>query len=150
MHFPCLIVCPRIVIRLVRIKGSLRRDEDIDIAFRRVLHASYVCYFLGTQGLLRCRFIDLAIGLDMQIIVHVGIECTDLAVIITAADAPPCALIVTERLIFRAVTSAYRYLCSRHDRIGIGCIDRLCPRQDELIEFPGTDRSLHNEQVGIL
>ena len=82
-HLPGLVVRPRIVLHFVRIRRGVGRDEHVDTALRRVLHAPDVGYLFGTEWLLRLRLVDLAIRLDMQVVRRVGVEGARLAGVIS-------------------------------------------------------------------
>ena len=141
MHFPCLFVCPRIVIHLARFEWCVRRDKHVDTAFRSVLHPYCLCYPFGAKRFLRLGFIHLAIYLDMQMIFHVGNKGTN------PTDVSSIGLL---RVKYRAVAPAYgdfRPPC--HSRLA-GRVDGLRKRQDELIMLVRTYRAFHYEQIGIL
>ena len=109
-NFPCLIVCPRIVIRQITFKRIIRCDKHVDSAFRCELLPPYVCNLLCTKRFLRLRFINFTISLDMQIIFHVRRESVNPAgIIITVCLSP----------IFRAVSTKH---CDDSPQYHMRCI----------------------------
>ena len=44
LYFPSLVVCPRIVVRMARLKGSIGRNKNVDIAIWRILYPMLLRY----------------------------------------------------------------------------------------------------------
>ena len=141
MHLPGLIVGPRIVIGVISLIGSVRRDEHVDIALLSILHPYYICDRLCAQRFLRLRLIHLTTRLDMQIIRYVRREGVH--------PAGVTAVGLLQRIL-AAVAPVYGYRCTRHLLWCCITVQRQRARQGELIQSGSTYRAFNDEQFGIL